>query len=75
MVDPEDFIDTNKSKGWKVGTTKTPMKDWKAVVRTWHRNAKKSQNEKEQEKKPSTVMKQEYQDLKNYEFDNEPKEK
>ena len=32
-VDPERFIDFYESKGWVVG--KTPMKDWKACVRTW----------------------------------------
>lgn len=32
-VDPERFIDFYESKGWVVG--KSPMKDWKAAVRTW----------------------------------------
>lgn len=73
LVDPEEFIDSNKAKGWKVGKTKTPMKDWKAVIRTWHRNALKSQKEKDTEGKPSSKMKQEYKDLKDYKFDNEPK--
>lgn len=35
-VDPETFVDFYTSKGWKVGNT--PMKDWKAAVRTWERN-------------------------------------
>ena len=35
-VDPEAFVDFYESKGWVVG--KTPMKDWKAAVRTWERN-------------------------------------
>lgn len=30
-----EFVDFYDSKGWKVGNT--PMKDWKAAVRTWHR--------------------------------------
>ena len=34
-IDPQRFIDTNEAKGWLVGTTKTPMKDWKAAIRTW----------------------------------------
>ena len=34
-IDPQRFLDTNDAKGWLVGTTKTPMKDWKAVIRTW----------------------------------------
>ena len=35
-IDPERFYDYNESKGWLVG--KTPMKDWRAAVRTWVRN-------------------------------------
>lgn len=34
-VDPQRFIDFYESKGWLVG--KSPMKDWKACVRTWER--------------------------------------
>lgn len=37
-VDPQRFIDFYESKGWKVG--KTPMKDWRACVRTWERREK-----------------------------------
>lgn len=37
-IDPERFYDYNESKGWLVG--KTPMKDWRAAVRTWVRNNK-----------------------------------
>jgi hypothetical protein len=33
-----EFIDANEAKGWLVGNTKTPMKDWKASVRTWITN-------------------------------------
>lgn len=32
-VDPQRFYDFYESKGWKIG--KTPMKDWRAAVRTW----------------------------------------
>jgi len=39
----EEFVDANIAKGWVVGTTKTPMKDWKAVVRTWISNRKKDE--------------------------------
>ena len=35
-VDAQSFIDFYESKGWKIGNT--PMKDWKAAVRTWERN-------------------------------------
>lgn len=34
-VDAQRFIDFYESKGWKVGTS--PMKDWKACVRTWEK--------------------------------------
>lgn len=36
-VDAQIFFDFYESKGWIVG--KTPMKDWKAAVRTWEQNA------------------------------------
>lgn len=39
-VNPQTFIDFYESKGWKIG--KSPMKDWKACVRTWEKNAKVS---------------------------------
>lgn len=45
-IQPQLFIDFYESKGWKVG--KTPMKDWKACVRTWEnkdRSSKKKTNE------------------------------
>lgn len=32
-INPERFIDHYTANGWRVG--KTPMKDWKAAVRTW----------------------------------------
>lgn len=37
-VDAQRFFDFYESKGWLVG--KTPMKDWKACVRTWERQSK-----------------------------------
>ena len=39
-IDAQHFIDFYESKGWKVG--RTPMKSWKAAVRTWeNRNGDK----------------------------------
>ena len=38
-INPEQFFDFYQSKGWLVG--KTPMKDWKAAVRTWEQKDKK----------------------------------
>ena len=34
-VDADRFVDYYTAKGWLVG--KTPMKDWKAAVRTWEK--------------------------------------
>lgn len=33
-----NFRNSNQAKGWVVGKNKTPMKDWRAVVRTWLSN-------------------------------------
>lgn len=32
-ISGEDFVNHYEAKGWKIGTS--PMKDWKAAVRTW----------------------------------------
>lgn len=37
-VEPEQFFDFYESKGWVVG--KSPMKDWRAAVRTWEKREK-----------------------------------
>ena len=37
-IDPQAFLDFYESKGWVVG--KSPMKDWKAAVRTWEQRRK-----------------------------------
>lgn len=34
-VDPEQFLNFYESKGWMVG--KTPMRDWRAAIRTWEK--------------------------------------
>ena len=54
-VNPNDFVNFYESKGWLVG--KTPMKDWKAAVRTWegkekNENPAKFAEEKEDEYHP-----------------------
>lgn len=43
-IDAEEFYDFYESKGWKIG--KSTMKDWKASIRTWERNDKKTTNKK-----------------------------
>lgn len=40
-VNPANFVDFYESKGWKVGNS--PMKDWRAAVRTWERRESKTQ--------------------------------
>lgn len=44
QVDPQRFCDFYDSKGWRVGNT--PMKDWRACVRTWEQNETKSARER-----------------------------
>ena len=39
-INAETFIDFYESKGWKIGKNK--MKDWKAAIRNWERNRKKT---------------------------------
>jgi hypothetical protein len=34
-IDPQGFLDFYAAKGWLIG--KTPMKDWRAAVRTWEK--------------------------------------
>ncbi len=46
----QEFCDNNDAKGWVVGKNRTPMKDWRAVVRTWESNGKKRQAEKDSER-------------------------
>ena len=38
-IDAQSFVDFYESKGWRVGNS--PMKDWKACVRTWERRESK----------------------------------
>ncbi len=54
-VDPERFYDFYESKGWKVGNS--PMKDWKACVRTWEKNESggKSNGNSQAGKRKSTL--------------------
>lgn len=40
-IDADEFFNFYESKGWVIG--KSPMKDWKACIRTWERNKFKSQ--------------------------------
>ena len=42
-VDPQTFYDYYTKIGWVYGKNKTPIKDWKACVRTWERNERKNE--------------------------------
>ena len=42
-VDAQRFVDFYAASGWMRG--KTPIRDWKACVRTWERNANNDRNE------------------------------
>lgn len=48
-VDAEYFYDHYEANGWKIGG-KSPMKDWRAAVRTWEKNNYTSYGRKEQQK-------------------------
>jgi hypothetical protein len=44
-IDPQLFIDKNTAIGWVVGKNRTPMKDWKAAIRTWEAREPKAQEQ------------------------------
>lgn len=50
-VDPEQFYNFYESKGWVVG--KSPMKDWRASVRTWEKREKEVAPRKRESRKES----------------------
>ena len=45
-IDPEHFIDYYDTRDWTLGS-KQKIKDWKACVRTWVRNANRNDNASE----------------------------
>ena len=56
-LDAEAFIDYYSQNGWVIGKNKTPMRDWKAAVRTWKRNdEKKGIDTHARHKEPDTVV-------------------
>lgn len=52
-VDPEQFLNFYESKGWMVG--KTPMRDWRAAVRTWEKREKEIPQRKRESRKESVL--------------------
>lgn len=51
QVDPEQFYNFYESKGWTIG--KSPMKDWKAAIRTWEKREKEIAPRKRDTRKES----------------------
>lgn len=47
-IDPQAFIDKYDSIGWVVGKARTPMKDWRATIRTWENYLKEHGSSKGQ---------------------------
>lgn len=52
-VDPEQFLNFYQSKGWMVG--KTPMRDWRAAVRTWEKREKEIPQRKRSTRQESVL--------------------
>lgn len=46
-IDPDAFVDYYTSKGWTVG--RSPMKDWKAAVRTWEQRRRAERKDADDE--------------------------
>jgi hypothetical protein len=61
------FIDSYKSKGWMVGKSK--MKDWKAAVRTWEKNKKKTEANKYYGRHSTDAIKAVIEKMKNQQAD------
>ncbi len=45
QLDSEKFVDYYASKGWLVGRSQSPMRDWKAAARNWARQDKQEKEE------------------------------
>ena len=45
-IDPQYFIDKNTAAGWTYGKNKTKLVDWQAHIRTWEKNKKDWELEK-----------------------------
>lgn len=50
-VDPEQFFNFYESKGWTIG--KSPMRDWRAAVRTWEKREKEIPQRKRETRRES----------------------
>ena len=52
-VDPEQFFNFYESKGWIIG--KSPMKHWRAAVRTWEKREKEVPQRKREFRRESVL--------------------
>lgn len=52
-VNPEQFFNFYESKGWMVG--KTPMRDWRAAIRTWEKREKEIPQRKRSTRQESVL--------------------
>lgn len=52
-VDPDQFFNFYESKGWTIG--KSPMKDWRAAVRTWEKREKEVPQRKREFRRESVL--------------------
>jgi len=52
-VDPEQFYNFYEAKGWTIG--KSPMRDWKASVRTWEKREKEIPQRKREARQESVL--------------------
>ena len=55
-VDAQRFVDFYAAKGWVVG--KSPMKDWKAAVRTWERGEQATRPGHDEQQEPEQKARQ-----------------
>ena len=53
QVDPEQFFNFYESKGWIIG--KSPMKDWRAAVRSWEKREKEIPQRKRSTRQESVL--------------------
>ena len=52
-VDPEQFFNFYEAKGWTIG--KSPMRDWRAAVRTWEKRGNETPQRKGTSKQESVL--------------------
>jgi len=71
-VDAQRFFDFYEAKGWKIG--KSPMKDWKAAVRTWERNQTEAEKPKPQQSGGAAPVPGKYDGLEEVYENNPPEE-